>query len=136
MNKSEASDAIHASLERGSSTPATWTADRDEYIKEKSLELEACVIDPVRVRITGETFRYGAHTRLNDVEVFAIARRGEDWLLFAPVLRTFSLAFGSNEQDLSILGFASTDALAEWLGRKSWNRCSSQTLARVDDWTQ
>ena len=116
MKKSEALDAIDASLARGSSTPAIWTSDRDEYIKEKSAERKACAIDPVRARVTAETFRYGAQNKFNEVEVFAIARRGEDWLLFAPVLGTFSLASGSNAQDLSILGFASTDALAEWLG--------------------
>ena len=53
---------------------------------------------------------------LMDAGVYAIARAGTNWLIFAPAVDRFSLAFGERPEDLTILGFSSNDALAEWLG--------------------
>jgi len=47
----------------------------------------------------------------------ALARSGEKWLLYDPRTSNFSVAIGSElKQPLGLLGFASGDALAEWLG--------------------
>jgi hypothetical protein len=74
------------------------------------------VINPLPVGIADETFRYGTKNQLETAGVFAIARKGDRWLLYSPTLKMFSLAFGAGAAGLSILGFASTDALAECLG--------------------
>lgn len=116
MNKEFAVSALNASLRRGSSTPCTWAPDREAYIAAKSAELLEAVIEPIAARISGESFSYGAMQELMDAGVYAIARAGTNWLIFAPAVDRFSLAFGERPEDLTILGFSSNDALAEWLG--------------------
>ena len=116
MNKQEAREVIEDSLSRGSGTPVTWTKDRDAYIAKASSGLLSSLIDPVPVRIVDETYKYDVKMQMEASEIFAIARRDDDWLLYSPARRIFSRAFGPNEDRLSILGFASPDALAEWLG--------------------
>lgn len=116
MTKADARAAIDRSLARGSATPATWVEDRRTYIEERSAELQAALIEPIRVFVVGESFSYGVKKQLDGTELFAIARRDDHWLLYSPQFELFSLAFGADEKDLSIVGFASDDALAEWLG--------------------
>ena len=116
MNRELAVSVIETSLKRGSSTPCTWAPDRDAYISEKSAELLEAVIEPIAVSVTGETFHYGVKERFQNRRVYAIAKSGTNWLLYVPELEVFSLAFGETPTQLSILGFATDDALAEWLG--------------------
>ena len=116
MNKAEALAAIQASFTRGSNTPCSWAPDRDAYISQKQSELLELVIEPVLANIKGETYSYGVKQELSAVPVFAIAQRVDAWLLYAPTVDTFSLAHGDSPAALSILGFSSSDALAEWLG--------------------
>lgn len=116
MNRELAMFAIESSLKRGSSTPCTWAPDRDAYISEKSAELLDAVIEPIAVSVTGEAFHYGVKESFENKRVYAIAKSGENWLLYVPELDVFSLAFGETQTQLSILGFATDDALTEWLG--------------------
>lgn len=116
MNRALAVSVIEASLKRGSSTPCTWAADRDTYISERSTELLGAVINPISVAVTGEAFHYGVKERFENRRVYAIAQAETKWLLYVPELEVFSLAFGETPTQLSILGFATDDALAEWLG--------------------
>ncbi|MEK8088117.1 hypothetical protein WNB94_17090 [Aquabacterium sp. A3] len=116
MNKTEALAAIQASFERGSNTPCSWAADQDAYIAQKQCELLEMVIEPVEANITGEVFSYGVKNELSSAPVFAVARRADTWLLYAPATNVFSLASGDSPAAMSILGFSSSDALAEWLG--------------------
>ena len=116
MNKEEARVAIERALARESATPTLGTNDRDTYMKEMASELRAALIDPVPVRIVGESFEYGAKKELEQTPLFAVARRGSNWLVYSSERDLFSLAFGVDPSALSILGFASGDALAEWLG--------------------
>jgi hypothetical protein len=111
--------ALEASLAAGSSTPCTWRADRDTYIQEQSQALRQAIIEPHPVRAIASAWAQqhcGATAQV--VELVAVARAGENWLLFNQQTGEFSLACatGSNTQPLSLLGFASKDALAEWLG--------------------
>ena len=116
MNKAKALAAIQASFERGSNTPCSWAPDRNAYIAQKECELLELVIEPVTANITGETFNYGVSEELSSATVFAIARTADAWLLYAPTADVFSLASGDSPAAVSILGFSSSDALAEWLG--------------------
>ncbi|MFC3531760.1 hypothetical protein ACFOLG_06130 [Vogesella facilis] len=116
MNKDQAFIVLNTSFSRGS---ATWCApgcDRTAYLAEKSQQLLACVIDPREVTIQGEMFHYGIQQQLNQTPLYAIAQYGENWLLYSPGQHVFSLAFGVSTAKLTVLGFASDDALAEWLG--------------------
>ena len=74
------------------------------------------VIAPVPATVVGENFAYGVKESLRNQIVFAIARSEYNWLLYVPALGVFSLAFGEDPEKLTILGFATNDALAEWLG--------------------
>jgi hypothetical protein len=116
MNKELAVSALSASFSHGSSTPCTWAADREGYIAVKPSELLAAVIDPVLASIVAETYNYGVKQELEFSPVYAIARAGTNWLLDSPQAGHFSLAFGERPESLTILGFSSNDALAEWLG--------------------
>jgi hypothetical protein len=116
MNKEAALAAIQASFKRGSSTPCSWAPDQNAYIAQKQSELLALVIEPVPVSITDETFTYGVKQQLSSSSVFAVARRADTWLLYEPTTDVFSLAHGDSPAAMSILGFSSSDALAEWLG--------------------
>lgn len=116
MNKAEALAAIQASFKRGSNTPCSWAPDRDAYIAQQQSELLELVIEPVAANITDETYSYGVKQELSSAPVFAIARRADAWLLYAPTTDVFSLAYGDGPADVSILGFSSSDALSEWLG--------------------
>ena len=116
MNKAEALAAIQASFNRGSNTPCSWAADQDAYIAQKQSELLELVIEPVVANITEEIYSYGVKQELSCVPVFAIARRADNWLLYAPATDVFSLAYGNSPVAITILGFSSSDALAEWLG--------------------
>lgn len=116
MNRELAVSALKESFTRGSSTPSTWVADRDAYISAKCSELLAAVIEPTLASISAETYNYGVKQELVAAHVYAIARSGTNWLLYAPEAGRFSLAFGDRPDNLTILGFSSSDALAEWLG--------------------
>jgi hypothetical protein len=116
MNRERAISAIESSIRRGSATPCTWASDRDAYIAQKSSELLDAVIEPVAVSVTGELFHYGVMESLQDKRVYAIAKSETNWLLYVPELEVFSLAIGETPTQLSILGFSTNDALAEWLG--------------------
>jgi hypothetical protein len=116
MNKAQALAAIQASFERGSNTPCSWASDQEAYIAQKQNELINLLIEPVAASIIDEVFSYGAKEELSSKAVFAIARKEDKWLLYAPSTDVFSLASGESPSTMSILGFSSSDALAEWLG--------------------
>ena len=116
MNKELAVSALKESFGRGSSTPSSWVADREAYIAEKCCELLDAVIEPALASISAEIYNYGVKQELEAAHVFAIAKLGTNWLVYSPEADRFSLAFGERPDKLTILGFSSSDALAEWLG--------------------
>jgi hypothetical protein len=116
MNKELAVSALKESFSRGSSTPSTWAADREAYITEKCSELLDAVIEPALASISAETYNYGVKQELEAAHVYAVARSGTNWLVYSPAAGRFCLAFGEGPDNLTILGFSSSDALADWLG--------------------
>jgi hypothetical protein len=115
VTPAEALAAVRASLARGSSTPAL-RQPRETYIAEEARRLESALIPPVQATVVAETFHYGLLQQLSAESLFAIARRDQYWLLYRPNKQAFSLAFGPSADNLTVLGFSSGDALAEWLG--------------------
>ena len=118
MNSSSVFAALEASLARQSATPCTWREDRDVYIDEQKQALRASLIEPVAVTATASDWAQ-KHAACDNEErsYVAVARSGDTWLLYAPHSGEFAKAFGpGGKAPLSLLGFASTDALAEWLG--------------------
>ena len=116
VRASQARQAIEASLARGSGTPSAGRSDRDAYLAERSQELLAALIDPVKASVERRSYDYEHKGIAEYEEAFAIAQSGESWLLYLPAGAQFALAFGKQASSLSALGFSSTDALAEWLG--------------------
>jgi hypothetical protein len=111
--------ALEQSLQRPSSTPCTWRSDRDVYISEQVAMLKKCVIDPKLVKAQATSWAQQHCNQTDDVRMLiAVAREKENWLLFDQEAGTFSLAYGAENDGtpLALLGFASDDALAEWLG--------------------
>jgi hypothetical protein len=119
VNRVEAAQVLGESLARPSATPCTWREDRDSYIREEQEKLRACLVEPKEVEAVASAWaqqycaQSGAVRRLT-----VVARSEEKWLLYEPGTGLFSLAHGAENsaQPLSLLGFSSTDALAEWLG--------------------
>jgi hypothetical protein len=111
--------ALKEALTRPSSTPCTWRGDRDAYLAEQKAALLARVIEPVTVQAIANDWaqKHVANTSGDIQTLVAVARDDDKWLLFDPKNGTFALAYGSIETSpLGLLGFSSTDALAEWLG--------------------
>ncbi|MEQ6289594.1 hypothetical protein ACFPAG_03090 [Vogesella sp. GCM10023246] len=116
MNKVQAFAVLNASLASGSDTWVAPEHDRATYIANKSQQLLGCVIDPVEAAIQGEMFHYGVHEKLSKSMLYAIAHQDGRWLIYSPDQNVFALGFGASATKLTVLGFASGDALAEWLG--------------------
>ena len=119
MNRLDALAAIEASLARPCATPCTWREDRDTYIEEEKAKLRACLIEPVAVQAIASAWAQQHCGQTGDTKsMYAIAHRESAWLLYEPDTGMFALAFDLNAQpgSLSLLGFSSSDALAEWLG--------------------
>lgn len=116
MNRREALEAVERSFLRGSCSPCPWASDPDASIARQQQALRDQVMYPAPVRVAREVFEHGAAQSLSSEPVWAIARSGDHWLLCAPRSEVFALAFGCDPVQLHLLGFASGDALAEWLG--------------------
>ena len=118
MDRSAANEALADSFSRPSATACTWRDDRETYIAEEQQALRESQIDPIPVKgVASES--YQQHFGADDVvrDYFAIAKRGETWLLYSPGSGEFAKAYGSDtSQPLGLLAFSSRDALAEWLG--------------------
>jgi hypothetical protein len=119
VESASAIQALKEALARPSSTPCTWRKDRDVYLAEQKSALLAQVIEPVTVQAVANDWaqKYVAGTTAPARSLVAVARHNDKWLLFDPQNGTFALAYGSGQnKPLGLLGFSSTDALAEWLG--------------------
>jgi hypothetical protein len=119
MNRAEAARAIEESFARPSATPCTWREDRDAYIREKQSELRESLIEPFEVQAVASQWAQQYCGQSSQVRsLVAVARSGTNWLLFDLTQSEFALAFGEPGPNgpLSLSGFSSPDALAEWLG--------------------
>ena len=117
MDRLSATEKLNDAFAQPTSTPCTWRDDRDTYISEMREQLLSSQIDPIAVIATADIiaqqhFGHDAVAR----SYFAIARSGETWLLYSQDTGEFAKAFGRSPNALGLLGPASQDALAEWLG--------------------
>lgn len=79
--------------------------------------LEAAVIDPTPATVTDVVFDEASLNEFFRKEsLFVVAHSGKGWLGFAPSVFEFFLAFGTDPNALTALGFHSGDALGEWFG--------------------
>ena len=117
MDRLSATEKLKASFAQPTSTPCTWRNDRDTYIAEMQEQLFASQIDPIVVVAAADILsqQHFGHDALAR-PYFAIARSEETWLLYSQDTGEFAKAFGKSPNALGLLGPASQDALAEWLG--------------------
>ena len=122
MSDNDAIQALKASLAAETSTPNLGQTDRETYLREQRLALQACVIEPVIVTahagtwaqqycgLSADPYRMTAVAYLN-------TKVGQ-CLLYNPGTGLFSLAYGhlNSPDGLDLIGHSSTDALGEWLG--------------------
>ena len=116
MLREDAIAVISASLSRGSIAPAAGAANPDAYLATQGARLLEVVVEPTVVTISRSTFDYGLLEQLQGETLFAIAREADTWLIYCTPSKRFLQAFGGSVNDLTALGFASEDALCEWLG--------------------
>jgi hypothetical protein len=119
VSEAPAIRALKDALARPSRTPCTWRNDRDAYVSEQTAALLGRVIEPIQVQAVANEWaqKYVSETSGAVRSFIAVARHDDKWLLFDPNTGTFSLAYGATESmPLGLLGFSSTDAIAEWLG--------------------
>jgi len=116
VTRADALRLVRESIARGSATPALGGADRGEYLRARSDELEAALVEPIPVSIQGEAFHHGLVELLARHQARVIARRDDHYLGFVEGTGDFFLAYGPDTEHLNALGFFSNDALAEWLG--------------------
>jgi len=115
LTRDQVIEAIRESIARGSCTP-TLAEPRAEYLARETDRLLAAVVDACVATVVGEIYQYGVYEQLKSEQPLAIAQDGERWLLLRPAKGEFALAYGPGAEQLTIWGFSSSDALAEWLG--------------------
>jgi hypothetical protein len=118
MEKEEAVAALKASLELPSCTPAVGVADREQFLTVEREKLLGLVIDPIKVSaVPTDWARKYAPLKNDRYDMFAIAGKEGSWLLLDPSTNEFALAYGDPlTGTVSLFGFSSSDALAEWRG--------------------
>ena len=119
MTKEEAIAVLEDSFARPCATPDYGASDREAFLIEEKKKLLSLVIEPIEVVATTSSWsqRHGSLHESSYV-MWAVAGTDGSWLLFEPKATEFALAHGSlvPGQRLELVGFSSTDALAEWRG--------------------
>ena len=87
-----------------------------EYVEEKKQQLLSFLITPVVGKVVGASMPDYAYEMYKGSKVWVIANWKDNWLLTLEDKQEFALAYGSSTEELTMLGFSSSDALAEWLG--------------------
>ncbi|MBY5991738.1 hypothetical protein [Ferrimonas balearica] len=88
----------------------------EEYVEQCKSDLLGYLIKPIEVQVTSACFPEYDLQKYQEDTVWAIARSKNNWLLTLDTQAEFALAFGESTDSLQMLGFSSSDALAEWLG--------------------
>jgi hypothetical protein len=88
----------------------------EDYVEERKESLLNCVIKPVKVKVTSACFPEYYLEKYQSSIVWAISKWEDNWLLTLENENEFALAFGEGKDNIMMLGFSSSDALAEWLG--------------------
>jgi hypothetical protein len=122
MNAYSAIQALEDSLTGNSGTPTLGGPDRATYLAERRAELRACVIQPTPVlAFAGEWAQKYCGLSSEPYSMLAVAyspNKVGQCLLYNPETQLFSLAYGhiDDPKGLDLIGYASNDALAMWLG--------------------
>ncbi len=117
MNRTEAIQVLEESFSRTCSTPDYSAEDREAFLDAEKNKLRELVIEPkVVVARPGDWARTHGEFPDENCEMYAVAGTGDRWLLYDPRRETFSLATGEPGGSLVRVGFASSDAMAVWLG--------------------
>lgn len=117
MDAQRAINAFEASLQSESATPDFGADDREAFLIDQRNKLRSLAIPPRAV--TAKPLEWAkSHGEFADSTYKMIAIAGENghWLLYDPDTEMFSLANGTLDGELGLVGFRSTDALAEWCG--------------------
>jgi hypothetical protein len=117
MNKADAIRILEESFLRPTSTPNIGTENREQYIKENQKYLIEHSIEPVMVEaFTSQWAKDFTDFTNESYQMLCIAKSERRELLYDEDNKTFSLAVRNEKGKLYLVGYASTDALAEWLG--------------------
>jgi hypothetical protein len=116
MTKTEAIAKIEASLLGEPQVITPKNSTYEIYVKERSIALIETVIEPKPITVNAACFPQYYLELYQNSSVWVIANSGDNWLLTLEGKPEFALAFGGNPNNLTMLGFSSSDALAEWLG--------------------
>jgi hypothetical protein len=88
----------------------------ENYVEERKVGLLDCVIEPQKVKVTSACFPEYYLEKYQSSAVWVIAKWEDNWLFTLESENEFALAFGECKDSIMMLGFSSSDALAEWLG--------------------
>jgi len=116
MTKTEAITKIKESLLDEPQVLTPKNSTYEIYVKERAIALIESVIEPKPITVNGACFPQYYLELYQNSSVWVIANSGDNWLLTLEDKQEFALAFGENPNNLTMLGFSSSDALAEWLG--------------------
>ncbi|MCP1604742.1 hypothetical protein [Pseudomonas citronellolis] len=117
MDRSDVIELLKESFAHPTSTPNIGEGGRDEYISKNQEYLIEHAIEPVAVEVyTTEWTREFTEFTADSYEMLCIAKSENDELLYDEKNKTFSLAIRNDKGTLYLVGYASSDALAEWLG--------------------
>lgn len=122
MGKIDAIQALELSLSQDSATPTLGGPDRQTYLSEQRARLRSCIIEPTPVVArAGEWAQKYCGLTAEPYNMIAVAFSPGTvgcCLLYNPATGMFSLAYGHihDVAGLDLVGYSSTDALAEWLG--------------------
>ncbi|MBY6189331.1 hypothetical protein KUV22_02770 [Microbulbifer agarilyticus] len=116
MTKYDAVERIRKSIDSGAQVITPKGLIYEKYVESQTQFLLDHVIEPVQAKVTSACFPEYDFENYKNSEVWCIARSGNSWLLHNVNENEFALGFGESEASISMLGFSSPDALAEWLG--------------------
>ena len=116
MTESDVISKLKVSFEKEPQLITPKRRTYEEYVEECKANLLKYVISPVKAKVTSACFpEYDFETYKLET-VWAVARWNDNWLVTLDNKNEFALAYGDSAENLQMLGFSSSDALAEWLG--------------------
>lgn len=117
MDRSEAISKLEDSFKKPCATPNTSQLPYEEFLTKEKDKLLSLVIEPIKVSAYAGAWarEYGVF-KCEENTMYVIAGTKNSWLLYNPENGHFALANGNPSGRLELVGFSSSDALAEWRG--------------------
>ena len=116
MSKDEILQIIRDSRAKGTSSPFVGALSREDEIDKSFLQLENCLVEPFPVNVVAAYHPQKECKFINGPDVIAIAENNNEYLLYTTTTKLFAKAWRTDENQFTILGFSSTDVIAEWRG--------------------